>query len=443
MTRLTGGFGALLVSALVAASHAASAQPLDLSQGGPITITARDGLEWHQAQQEVIALGDARAVRQNVTVTADRLIAFYRKKAEPNASQPGTPQPGTPQPGISTQGSTQGHLTAGQPGTGQPGTGQPGTGQPGAGQPVAAHPAAAQTGLAAADAEDNGGTEIYRLRAEGNVHIFTATDHAQGDAAVYDIDQAVMVMTGHNLRLTTPNDVLTSRDTMEYWPQKHMAVARGNAVVVTKDARRVAADVLVAYTTPTATPGTPGAASGPAKPPSKPTPASSPPGSHPAGSGDDLQSSGKLEKVEAFGHVSVRTPTDTAIGERAVYVPDTGIARLAGNVRITRGQNQLDGQEAEVNMNTGIARLLRSDAERVTGLMVPNDASNRDLSNLGNQPPATVGQAGTQTGTQPGTHPGNQSGAQSGNASASQPGNPPADLLASPPSTTNPTGGHP
>jgi lipopolysaccharide export system protein LptA len=440
MTRLAGGFGLLLVSALVAASHAASAQPLDLSQGGPITITARDGLEWHQAQQEVIALGDARAVRQNVTVTADRLIAFYRKKAEPNASQPGTSQPGTSQPGTSTQSGAQGHLTAGQPG---------------AGQPVAAHPAAAQSGLAAADAEDNGGTEIYRLRAEGNVHIFTATDHAQGDAAVYDIDQAVMVMTGHNLRLTTPNDVLTSRDTMEYWPQKHMAVARGNAVVVTKDARRVAADVLVAYTTPTATPGAQGAASGPAKPPSKPTPASSPPGSHPAGSNDDLQSSGKLEKVEAFGHVSVRTPTDTAIGERAVYVPDTGIARLAGNVRITRGQNQLDGQEAEVNMNTGIARLLRSDAERVTGLMVPNDASNRDLSSLGNQPPGTANQsgnqagnqAGTQPGTQTGKHPGsqpaNQSGAQSGNASASQPGSPPGDLPASPPSASNPTGGHP
>jgi lipopolysaccharide export system protein LptA len=410
MSRLTVGFGALLVSALIAASHAASAQPLDLSQGGPITITARDGLEWHQAQQEVIALGDARAVRQNVTVTADRLIAFYRKKAEPDASQPGT----------STQSGAQAHLTAGQPG---------------AGQPVAAHPAAAQSGLAAADAEDNGGTEIYRLRAEGNVHIFTATDHAQGDAAVYDIDQAVMVMTGHNLRLTTPNDVLTSRDTMEYWPQKHMAVARGNAVVVTKDARRVAADVLVAYTAPTATPGAPGAASGPAQPPSKPTPASPPPGSRQVASGDDLQSSGKLEKVEAFGHVSVRTPTDTAIGERAVYVPDTGIARLAGNVRITRGQNQLDGQEAEVNMKTGIARLLRGDTDRVTGLMVPNDTTNRDLSNLGNQPPGTA--------IQPGNHPGNQSGTRSGLTSANQPGNAPADLPASPPNATNPTGGHP
>ena len=88
-------------------------------------------------------------------------------------------------------------------------------------------------------------------------------------------------------------------------------------------------------------------------------------------SGDDLASSGKLEKVEAFGHVSVRTPTDTATGERAVYVPDNGIARLAGNVRITRGQNQLNGQEAEVDMKTGIARLLRGETERVSGRRCP------------------------------------------------------------------------
>ncbi len=63
------------------------------------------------------------------------------------------------------------------------------------------------------------------------------------------MDQAVLVVTGHALKLTTPNDVLTARDDLEYWSQKHMAVARGNAVVVTNDGRRIAADTLVAYTT--------------------------------------------------------------------------------------------------------------------------------------------------------------------------------------------------
>jgi len=397
MRRLAGWAGMLLGLALVAGARTASAQPLDLSQGGPITVTARDGIEWHQAEQEVIALGDARAVRQNVTVTADRLIAYYRKKTEPGTSVPGTSPTGTPVPV-----GAQAHPSAGQLAARPPGPGPQG----------AVHPAAAQTGVG--PDTDTSGTEIYRLRAEGNVQIFTATDHAQGDVAVYDIDQAVLVMTGRDLRLTTPNDLLTARDTLEYWPQKHMAVARGNAVVVTRDARRLAADVLVAYTSP-AVQGGKGAANGAAsaatKTPAKPTAAGTPPGSASTGSGDDLASSGKLEKVDAFGHVSVRTPTDTATGQRAVYVPDSGIARLAGNVRITRGENQLDGQEAEVNMNTGIARLLRGDTDRVSGLVVPNDATNRTLPDLTKQPPGTGNAAGGPISAPSGVAPGGPSGA--------------------------------
>jgi len=354
--------GCYVAVLLVVLARAAGAQPLDLSHGGPITITATDGIEWRQVQQEVIARGNATAVRGNVTVTADRLIAFYRKK---------TPAPGTPvQPAAA-------HTTAIQ------------TTAP---QTTATQTTAKGTVSEQPDATDTGDTEIFRLRAEGNVHIYTATDQAQGDVAVYDIDQGVLVMTGHDLKLTTPNEVLTARDTLEYWTQQHMAVARGNAIAVTKDARRIAADVLVAYTTDTSTstPSTP-AAHAPAKPaPSTPATATAATGT----SGDDLTQSGKIQKVDAFGHVSIRTPTDTATGDRAVYVPDTGIARLAGNVHITRGQNQLNGQEAEVNMKTGISRLLRGGDKRVTGLVVPNDASNQNVPG-GPPPPAKTTSSGT------------------------------------------------
>ena len=294
------------------------AQQLDLAHGGPIAITASEGIEWRQEQREVIARGNAKAIRQNVTVTADRLVAFYRPK-NGAAAQPTPPAPpAQPAPGVVTD-------------------------------------------------ADAGGNEIYRVQAEGNVRIFTPTDQVQGDRAVYDMDKAVLVVTGHALKLTTPNDVLTARDDLEYWSQKHMAVARGNAVAVTNDGRRISADTLVAYTTD--------------------APASPSPGT-PQSSADPLAASGKLQKVEAFGNVTVRTVTDTAIGDRAVYVPDTGIARLAGRVRITRGQNQLDGSEAEVNMKTGIAQLLPGASERVQGLVLPNDATNQQLSGQAPQGPA-------------------------------------------------------
>jgi lipopolysaccharide export system protein LptA len=315
-------FVALSALLAFAAAKPTLAQSLDLEHGGPITITAVDGIEWRQADREVIARGSARAVRGNVTVTGDRLIAFYRPKAG------ATPQPAKP----------------------------------------------AQTDISA-DTE-TGGNEIYRVEAEGHVLIFTATDQAQGDRAIYDLDQAVLLMTGHDLKLTTPTQVLTARDTLEYWAQKHMSVARGNAVALTNDGRRLAADILVAYTTddqqpPVATQAATQAAAQPSD-------------------ADPLGASGKIQKVDAFGHVSVRTATDTGLGDRAVYVPDSGIARLAGHVHITHGQNQLDGTEAEVNMKTGVSRLLARTGTPVRGLLVPNDASSQALTGQAPPGPPTI-----------------------------------------------------
>lgn len=277
-------------------------QALDLSKGGPIDVTSDNGIEYQQAEQVVIARGNARAVRGDVTVTADRLTARFRRKG----------------------------------------------GAAGAG--------------AAAAGPDGGDNEIYRLEADGNVRIFTATDLAVGDHAIYDIDQAVLLMTGAAMKITTPQQVMTARDTMEYWSQKHMAVGRGLAVVITSDGRRLSADTLVGYTTPPPAAGA--------------TPLPKPVADKPAKPGaDTAPTSGKLQRVEAFDNVEVRTLTETFRGARAVYVADSEIARLAGSVRVTRGQSQLNGDEAVVNMRTGIYTMTKAPGGRVQGLVVPNDTS--------------------------------------------------------------------
>jgi lipopolysaccharide export system protein LptA len=291
------------------------AQGIDLSQGGAVVVTARGGFEWREAEQVVIATVDARAVRGDVTVLADRLIAHYRKKA----------------------GATQA-------------------------TPAADTPAAAN---GATPNDDSGGNEVYRLEADDHVRIFTPTDFAQGDHAVYDIDQAVLLMTGHDLKLTTPQQVMTARDSMEYWSQRHVAVGRGNAVVVATDGRRISADVLVGYTTDPNDPADKAAAAA-----AKPVPTAAEAGK-PA---DPLLSSGKLKRVEAFGNVEVRTQTDIIRGDRGVYVPDTGMARIVGHVRITHGDNQLNGPAADVNMKTGVAHLISDPTQRAQGLLMPNNA---------------------------------------------------------------------
>ncbi|MFT8419668.1 MAG: hypothetical protein ABF636_12695, partial [Acetobacter sp.] len=100
-----------LLACLPAASalwhSAAQAQAIDLSHGGQIAVTALGGFDWDQNLKKVVAYDQAKAVRNNVTVTADKLIAYYRKKlpagapattqaGQPPAVQPDQPAPDTP-----------------------------------------------------------------------------------------------------------------------------------------------------------------------------------------------------------------------------------------------------------------------------------------------------------------------------------------------------------
>jgi len=196
-----------------------------------------------------------------------------------------------------------------------------------------------------------GENEIYRLDANGNVRIVSENETATSDNAVYDIDQGVLVMTGQAIRLDTPEDTITARDSMEYYEQRGLAVARGDALAIRGD-RRVRADTLTAYFT-----------QGAAK--------------------------SEMDRIEAVGNVLVSTPSDIVRAERGDYSPKRGIAMVTGDVRITRGDTQLNGERAEVNLNTGESRILSlRSGERVRGLFLPKAGS---------------GGAGRTPNTQPGT----------------------------------------
>ena len=188
--------------------------------------------------------------------------------------------------------------------------------------------------------DTNGQTEIYRIEAHGHVKLSTNTDTATGDLAIYDIDQAVVVLTGKNLKYSTPTETLTAKDSLEYWEAKRMAVARGDAVAISQG-RKLKADVLTARFI------------------------SSPTGEN------------QLERIDGYGHVTIETPTDYVVGNQGVYDAKTGIATLTGSVKITRGQNQLNGDRAVVDLKTGISRLMSDDKgngkSRVRGLLVPDN----------------------------------------------------------------------
>jgi lipopolysaccharide export system protein LptA len=206
------------------------------------------------------------------------------------------------------------------------------------------------------EAEGGGDTEIYRIVAEGDVELVTPRETATGDRGVYDLDKAVMVLTGRDLRLVTGTEEVTAEDSLEYWEDRNLAVARGNAVARNEMAgggtRRVSANILTAYFQDAAAPDDAAA--------------------------DDGNGAARadLDRIEAFENVQIASPNTFARGDKAVYVTRMQTATLVGDVRISRGENQLNGGYAEVNLETGVSRLLGappdSDARaRVRGLLKP------------------------------------------------------------------------
>jgi lipopolysaccharide export system protein LptA len=206
------------------------------------------------------------------------------------------------------------------------------------------------------------GSEIYRVDADGHVVITGPTQTITGDHAVYDADQGVAVVTGRHLRLTTATDVVTARDSLEWYQQKQIAVARGDALVV-RGEKRIRADVLTAYMTrDNGTPRT-GAR--------RATPAA-----------DELGAGGShIARIDAQGNVIVSTATDVARGDYGVYDARTGIVTLLGHVTITRGRDVIRGQYAVVDLNRNVSRIMSmpgrrgGKARRVEGLFVRQRAA--------------------------------------------------------------------
>jgi lipopolysaccharide export system protein LptA len=262
----------VLAAALaLATGPAAHAQGVGLERStkDPVTIEADDGIEWHQREKTYLARGNARAMRGDVTVRAEKLVAHYREVG-------------------------------------------------------------------------NGKTEVYQVVADGGVLITTPREKITGDKGVYDVERGVFRLTGKSLLIETPDEKVSARDKIEYFSKEKRAVLIGDATVV-KDDRTVRADTMTARFA------------------------------------DDAEGKMTLSRADIVGNVVITTPTEVARAERGVYDAGSGIATLSGKVRLTRGDNQLNGEFAEVNLKSGISRLLAgptgaAPGGKVRGVFMPRSA---------------------------------------------------------------------
>ncbi|AWK86204.1 hypothetical protein DEW08_08030 [Azospirillum thermophilum] len=235
----------------------------------PVEINADQAIEWHQDVRAYVARGNASAKRNDSTVFADVLTAYYREV-----------------PGK--------------------------------------------------------GNEVFQLLAEGNVRIISPNQQVFGDRGIYDVDKKIAVVTGSNLKLITQKDVVTARDSLEYYEDRELTVARGDALAV-RGTDRMRADVLIGRLR-----------------------------KMPDGST-------QMERIDGSGNVVVTTATDVALSDKLVYSVADNTAVLIGNVKITRGDNQLNGEAAEMNMNTKVNRVISGpEAGRVNALLIPGQQPGAD-----------------------------------------------------------------
>jgi len=179
----------------------------------------------------------------------------------------------------------------------------------------------------------NSGGNIAYMTAEGHVKISDPNQQVFGDKAVYDMDTKSVKVTGTDLKYITANNVVTAKESLEYFEDKTMAVAKGHAIA-DHQGDRIQADMLTAYFVRT-----------------------------PAGQSE-------LDHMQARGNVIVVTK-DGAVsrGEKGYYDAKKNTAYLMEHVRITQGETQLAGDKAEVNFGTGESRLLNDGSGRVRALL--------------------------------------------------------------------------
>lgn len=160
--------------------------------------------------------------------------------------------------------------------------------------------------------------EIWRVEADGCVSIVSSSQYAYGDHADYNIDDAMLILTGNNLRFLTKSDIITAKDSLEYWEHNKRAVARGNATVFHAD-KHLQADILIADFTKNI---------------------------------NDKQLT--IKQIHGYNKVIMTTPQEIVIGDRADYDFETDIVTVTGSVKMTKEENQINGEYAEINLKTGI-----------------------------------------------------------------------------------------
>jgi len=188
-----------------------------------------------------------------------------------------------------------------------------------------------------------GGTQISKIIAEGQVEIISALNKALGDRAVYNLETGKAILTGQYVELITPTEVIQAQESLEFFSLENKMVARGK-VNLQRGKDYLEADLVKAQFV------------------------------------EDISGALALKRLVAQQNVIIRTAKEIVYGDYGVYDTQAQKAEVSGKVRIQQGENWLEGKRAEVDLKTGASQLFAGEEQgmpgRVRGVFYPNSQKN-------------------------------------------------------------------
>lgn len=142
-----------------------------------------------------------------------------------------------------------------------------------------------------------------------------------GEFAQFNVKKDYFKVDGPNLVLTSQKNILKSNKRMEYWRSKGVAVATGSAEAEKENEFIVKADKLVWNL-------------------------------------HEVDKKILVKKIIGFNNVSIRSNNEVAFSDKGIYNNITEVCKLFGNVKLQRGDSFLTGEYAEVDLKSGISKIL-------------------------------------------------------------------------------------
>jgi len=179
---------------------------------------------------------------------------------------------------------------------------------------------------------------LWQVEAQGQVQIRSKVNDQmiQGQIGTYNLETQHAVLTGNNLKLNIDGMTVTAMKRLEFWVTECRALAYGEAKAVQGD-RRLHADKLKAFFKPT----------------------------------DNRRQ--VLSRLEGQDNVMIFTATEVVQADQGVYNKEQDQAVLTENVKIVRRDGVMEGDEAIINLKTGISSLRnnKKTSQRVRVLIMP------------------------------------------------------------------------